>query len=356
MEHRCLSVAVLAVRVACAAVFLAAPPDSGGQIGALLTPLALTAVLLWARVRASAASVTAPLRILLAGYLLYAGALLVWYLAPVGLGYQLPFPSPLDALFFASYAVFAVFLLAVLRRQVRHDAVASRVALADALILTTSASAVLWVSVIEPHLTNGTPALPTTVAVLYPAFVLLLFALAARLTASTGFVRSAPGLLLLLWIGAALVGDTLYGFQSASGRFAYSSPVTAAWIVSYAALGALAVHPGLVALLCPGSGEPSGRVSARADQAPSRARPGVLLVAALVPLTLAAWRPHCLLPLLAASAVTFGLVTYRASLIAGDLGEQRRLAHRLEQAVTEVSAQRDELARLAAAVRSPTTR
>jgi diguanylate cyclase (GGDEF)-like protein/PAS domain S-box-containing protein len=352
MQHRALSVAVLAVGAACAAVFLAAPPDSGGQMAALLTPLALTAVLLGARVRASDASVGAPLRILLAGYLLYAGALLVWYLAPVGFGYRLPFPSPLDAVFFTSYVVFAVFLLAVLRRQVRHDAVASRVALADALILTTSASAVLWVTVIEPHLTNGTPALPTAVAVLYPAFVLLLFALAARLAASGGFVRSAPGLLLLLWIGAALVADTIYGFQSAGGRFAYISPVTVAWIVSYAALGALAVHPGFVALLCPGSDEPSRGASARAGRAPSGARPAVLLVAALVPLALAAWRPDCLLPLLAVSAVTFALVTYRASIIAGDLGEQRRLAHRLEQAVIEVSAQRDELARLAAAVSS----
>jgi hypothetical protein len=113
-------------------------------------PFGLAGGLLFLRLRRCPAAVRAPLRVLLAGYVAYLAASLVWYVGTVRFGLQLPFPSAVDALFFLSYAVFAAFLVMLLRRRARGDAVESRVALIDCLILTVSLCAVLWVAVVEP--------------------------------------------------------------------------------------------------------------------------------------------------------------------------------------------------------------
>jgi len=351
LRHR-MSFAVLLTGMACVVVFLAAPVDSVLQIAAWFVPFALATGLLGARLKGSPPAIRGPLGMLFAGCLLYAAASLVWYVGPVRFGWQLPFPSPLDAAFFLAHAAYAAFFVMVLRRGASADAVGSRIALTDSLIVTTSASAVLWVAVISPNLTNGTAWLPTAVAVLYPAFILVLFALTARLAVLGRLTGTGPGLLLLVWVGGELAGDVVHGIQSANGTFSYDLVLTA-YMAAYTALAALAVHPGFTGMLSPGA---APAVSDSAELAgrrmPGAVRPAFLLLASLVPLVLAGWQQEHVVALLATTAVTFGLATYRTSLVAGDLGEQRRLAARLEQAVTEVGAQRDGLARLAAVVHS----
>ncbi len=349
-----LSYGVLGAGAVSVLIFLTSPVDSVWQVVSFFVPFLLASALLAARVRVSPSALRGPLWVLLIGQVTYLATSLVWYLSPVVFEYELPFPSPLDAIYFAIYAAYALFLTFIVRRRAHDRAVESRIALTDSLILTTSVSAVLWVAVIQPNLASGTSILPTVVAVLYPGFTLLLFALAARLAISGGFARTAPGALLLTWIAAEVLGDISYGFQSANGTFAYGAPLTTTWMVSYTALGALAAHPGLVEILHKGAG-PTGAEN-RGDETGSGVgrtiRLGVLLMAALVPLGLAAFDPEHVVALFMASAVTFALVTYRVSLLAGDLGEQRRLAAQLDRAVHRLGDQRDELARYAAIVDS----
>ena len=348
MKHRRSPHVVLLVGALSVVAFLTSAPESAPQIAAWLVPSLLAATLLTWRV-VTEPVLRRPLGVLLAGYLLYVVALLIWYLGPVVLDRQVPFPSLLDGLFFVAYGTYAVFLVMLLRRAAPDQPVARRIALCDSLILTVSLSAVLWVSVLEPNLHAGLPLLTTAATLLYPALVLLLFALTARLALSTGRLRSVPSLLLLLHMGGGLA-DMFYAFQSANGTFSYGSPLMVAYMVAYTALAALAVHPGLRGMVLEreaGAREAGDPASGRA-----RLRLVLLLLAALVPLGLATVSPGSLVPLVATAAGTFALVTYRAYLVAGDLGEQRRLSARLGEAVEELASQRDRLVQLATAVES----
>lgn len=218
--------------------------------------------------------------------------------------------SPLDAVFFAAYAFYAGFLLVALRRRTADRGVGSRLAVADAAILTLAMSSVLWVGVVEPNLTNGTPALATAVAVLYPGLQLLLFALAARLLLSLGARSRGAAALLCLWITGELAADVLYGVQSLNGTLRYDGPLVPVWMLAYTALAALAAHPGLMTLLRPTALPASAAPAARPQVSRlvrRRLRVGVLLGAALVPLGLAAFTHGQGLPLMAVAAVTFAL-------------------------------------------------
>jgi diguanylate cyclase (GGDEF)-like protein/PAS domain S-box-containing protein len=349
-----LSYGVAGVGAASVGAFLGAPADSPWPVISWFVPLAVATGVLAVRLKGAPPSSRGALGLLLAGASVYLAASLVWYPAPVLFGHQLPFPSPLDAVYFGVYGIYAVFLVVLLRRYLGERVAENRIALIDSLILTTSLSAVLWVGIIEPNLTNGTSTLDTSVAVLYPGFNLLLFALAGRLAVSAGFSCSVPGVMLLVFVAAELVGDIFYGFQSANGSFEYEGPLMVTWMVSYTALGALAAHPGLVTLLAPGAGGGLARSGGDRAGGPvgAKIRLGLLLVAALVPLGVAAGEPERATIFLAASAVTFALVTYRASLLAGDLREQRRLAVDLDEALGRVRAQREDLARYATIVNS----
>jgi diguanylate cyclase (GGDEF)-like protein/PAS domain S-box-containing protein len=345
---------VFAVGAAAITGFLLAPHGSALRVLSWSVPFVLAAVLLTVRVRSAPAGARRPLQLLLAGQLLYLGGSLVWYVAPVWFGYVLPFPSPLDLVFFVAYGLYAGFLLLALSRRARGSSFGGRLALADAGILTTAMSAVLFVTAVEPHLVSGATPLATAVAVAYPGFQLVLFALAAHLAVAAGRAEGGVAALLFLWIAGELVGDVFYGFQSANGTFDYGGVLLATWMLSYTALAALATHPGLTSFLstAPASSGDRGVPSRAGKRRPGRRlRSALLLLAALVPLGLAGVRDGLLdLPMLTAAAVTFTLALYRASLLAGDLAEQRRLGELLEDALGRLRASHHELARLAAAV------
>jgi diguanylate cyclase (GGDEF)-like protein/PAS domain S-box-containing protein len=353
MSDRRLPYAVFAAGLAATAVFLLSPSASPVQLAAWAVPFVLSVALLAARVVVSPSEVRRPLQLLLGGTVLYVGASVVWYVGPVAFGTVLPFPSPLDALFFASYACYAGFLLLALRRRARDGALESRLALVDTSIFSLAAAAPLWVAVVHPNLSNGTPALPSLVAVGYPAAVLFLFALATRLTFSCAPGQRRVASLLFGWIGAQLVADVLYGTQSANGTFSYDGPLVAVWLLACTALATLAAHPGVAAFLQPRGKDPAAGVRARSSAQQHvlrRLRTVLLLVAVLVPLGLAVLRQGLDSDLLTVAAVIFALALYRGSLLTGDLLEQRRLGLELEAAMSQLQAQHDELAQLAAAV------
>jgi hypothetical protein len=225
---------MVALTLVAIAVFLAAPTGSVLFVAAWLAPLFSAAGVLVARIITGPASVRSLIAILLAGVLTYLVASFPWLVGPVLFGNQLPFPSPVDLVYFASYAIYAVFLALLLRRTLGVRAVENRIALVDALILTTSMSAPLWGAVIEPQVGATTSLLAMSAALVYPCLNLLLFGLAARLCITAGSIRSAAGVLLLAWIGAEVAGDVFYGFQSANGTFDFESPLMVTWMLAYA--------------------------------------------------------------------------------------------------------------------------
>ena len=325
-------------------VFLAAPRDSIVQVASFFVPLLLSVGVLVLRVRSGSTSVKDPLLLLLAANVGYLVATLIWYLGPVTFDHPWPFPSFVDVMYFAVYATYAAFLLGVLRRRSKDRTAESRLALIDASILTVSMSALLWDAVIEPNLVNGTSVLSTSTAVMYPGFNLILFALAARLAVGSAVGRSAAGLLLLLWIGGEIAGNIFYGFQSANGSFAYGTPLSVTWMVSYSALAMLASHPDTVRLL-EGSETPdrAGSEAATPLGMGRNARLAALLVAAVSTVVLAGTHGTTDLFLVGCSVVAVALVVYRTSLIAGDLHHERRLTAELHDMITQLGAHRDQL-------------
>ena len=255
---------------------------------------------------------------LMLGTGLYALATMSWALLPALTGRELAFPSPVDGVYFASYTVSAAFLVNLLRNRYRHAEEAGRdatVALLEAGIFAIAMLAVLWPGLIGPNLADPAISGPArAVAVGYPLLTAVLFGLVARLAISA---RSwTPELWLLLWAGGELAGDVFYGLLSASGAFFYGHPISAFWLLSYVALGVLALHPRLLRL-------------AESDR-PSMLQGSQLwlpLGAVLLPLAISMFMDSLLLELAAITGVL--LLIARLKLMSGDLAEQRRLAAEL---------------------------
>lgn len=334
---------VLAVGAGCLALFLSAPADSLLQVCAWFVPLVLAVGLLALRVGDRRSARHGPMLVLLGAQVLYLVTSVFWYVGPVVFAQSLPFPSFVDAMYFTSYGGYAVFLLMLLRGRVRDRGVESRIALTDALILTVSMSMLLWVTVISPDMTSGGVSWSTAVAVLYPLLTLLLFGLAARLVMEGELGRSVPGVLLLVWIGAEIVGDSLYGLQSANGTFAYSSPLSVAWIVSGTALAARAAHPAASSVLVPGQTRAVRAGGHLSSAALRNVRLAMMSAAAVFPIVVLWVDRGDSLIVLGGAVLTVVLVIFRASLLAGDLQKERRLGIDLEDAAAVARGQRDQL-------------
>ena len=342
------SLLCLLVGAASVLVYLGTPQHSAVQLGVWFVPFLMGVGVTVARCRGASGPVLRSLLLLLAAQVAYLLLLAAWYLGPVVLGWELPFPSLLDLGFLLTYAVFAAFLVSVLRTGAVGSDVEARAAVIDALILTTALSALLWVGVVVPNLQSGASDLATAVALLYPAFNLVLCGLGAPLVldrlASTGFA----GLLLLTWLAMQIAGDVVYGIQSAAGTFAYGTPLFVTWMIAYTCLAAMVAHPALPALL-------DGQVGQQAAPHPHRwhlsrsvarkVRLVVLYVAATVPLLVQGLSERRSVVLLLMAAVGFGLVIWRLALVAGDLREQRRLAAELEVKGEELLEANEELRR-----------
>lgn len=341
--------AVITAGAVAVVAFLLLPAGSPGQVVAFCSPFVVAAALLARRLVGSTARSRSMLAPLWAGQLIYAVGMVVWFAVPVGGGHELPYPSAVDAAFLVSFALFAVFMLVLLRRDAADRQAESRLAFTDSLIVTASAMAVVWVLVIEPVVAARHGVAELAVTVMYPAANLVLLALATRLAVFGRFRRTQPGILLLTWITAELLGDVLYGAQVAGGTFEHTGPLTVSWMVAYTALGALAAHPRLPVLLerPPGDARPTA-----ASPAGRWVRHALLLAATLVPLGLIALYPEHSTLLVAIAILTSVLVSARFLLLTGDLGEQRRLAVELEAALEELRHRNADLARYAAIVAS----
>lgn len=350
-RHRPLH-AVLLIGSGAIALFLAAPAGSAWEVGAWFVPSVVATGVLVALLRRAPRGSRRPLGLLLAGQAGLLATSLVWYLAPVALGRRLPFPSPVDAAFLTVYGVFAAFLgMLVCRHGCTAHIRATRITLIDSLLFTVSASAALWVVALRPQLALSTSALASAVVLGYVTTTLLLFALVTRLLMTPG-APTVPVLLLFVWVATKVGCAVFYGSASAHGAFRHEGSMMVGWMVSSLALGAFAAHWRTPALFPDGpGGEPSepGRARTTDLLAPvwGRLRLVGLFAAAVIPLLLDSMDPYDSDVLLVVAAASFALVLYRLSLVAGDLGEQRRLAEELQAAVSRLGSQQHDLARYA---------
>ncbi|HEX2040332.1 MAG TPA: EAL domain-containing protein [Acidimicrobiales bacterium] len=312
---------------------------SGGtwQAAVFVALLAASVALVGTRLRDRALPPVAG--ILFTGQLVYLAATAAWYVLPLALRPQ-PFPSFVDGLFFGAYAIFGVFLFALVRTKRDRD----HGHLFDVLVITISLFALAWRYVIQPALdTPGASTAARVTGVAYPLVQMALLALAVRLDLLAAF-RNPAEVALAVWIAGELAADAGYGLTSAQGSFTFGHPLSLGWMVSYIAIGAFALHPDAPAVLRP----------RRDDRAPSVTRRlTVLGIASLAPLVVLVASPEHsrdeLLVIGLASAISFVLVLYRVSRLTVDVMEQRRLTGRLEDMAHELRRQafRDPLTGLA---------
>jgi diguanylate cyclase (GGDEF)-like protein len=325
-HNRRASDALLLGGVAVAVTYFALPRGGLGQALVFLGWLSVAAGLLVARVHRDRQTLPRVWWILSAGLGVYVTATFMWYLPSAAFGVTLGFPSPVDGLYFVSYALFGGFLLAVIGRRRSGDDDEQHLAVVDAAIFTSALLALLWEGVIEPNVSaSGVTVEAKAVAVAYPAFAALLFGLGVRLVLS-GIRAGAVDLLLVGWIGGELLSDIFYGYTSANATFSHGHPMELGWLGAYTAVAALAVHPGFAEVSLPAS---------RPRRTAGRGRLGLLLAAALLPIFLAIMHVADVF-LLVNAAVGFVLVIVRLSLVSGDLDEQRRLADELSRLSDEL--------------------
>jgi diguanylate cyclase (GGDEF)-like protein len=153
-----------------------------------------------------------------------------------------PFPSSADAFFQLRYPLVALALAGFVRRRTPgwHSPT-----MIDAAVVGTAAALVLWVYVIGPiALAPGEPLFPKLVSIGMPVGDLLVLALCLRLGLGAG-ARSTAFLLLLGSLGAMLLGDVVYGYQTAADTYVQYTALDATWLATYTLLGAAVLHPSM---------------------------------------------------------------------------------------------------------------
>ncbi|MEV6212267.1 bifunctional diguanylate cyclase/phosphodiesterase [Kitasatospora sp. NPDC051914] len=177
--------------------------------------------------------------VLAAGTVPYAAADAVWGAYQVR-GEEVPFPGPVDSLYLVAYLLFAAGLLMLTARPAGR---AGWAGLLDAGIVTLGFATLSWVFILGPYTRSRLPPLSLAVTVAYPVTDLVLLCLAARLVLTAG-PRGPSFLLLVGWLVTTLGADALYyGTVATTGSAIGESVSEVGWMVSYACLGAAALHP-----------------------------------------------------------------------------------------------------------------
>ncbi len=158
------------------------------------------------------------------------------------LGSTTAFPSPADALYLATYPALAAGLLALIRsRNLARD----RASLIDALIVAIAVGTPLWVYLMAPYAQDDSlPLLTRLTSMAYPTMDLLLAATATRLAVGPG-ARGAAFALLFGGLVALFATDVVYGWLMLHGGYEPGGGLDGGWLMSYAMLGAAALHPSM---------------------------------------------------------------------------------------------------------------
>jgi two-component system, cell cycle response regulator len=161
---------------------------------------------------------------------------IVYFLISRG-GRAVAYPGPPDVCYLLGYLGLAGGLVWLVRRRTPGWDLPS---LIDAAVVAVGAGLVGWVYLIEP-LSAGSGGTAQAVTVAYPVMDLALLAFGVRLMLGSG-ARPASFWLLSAWLGAVLVGDTIYSLEALRGT--YDGTFTdGLWICGVLSLGAAALHP-----------------------------------------------------------------------------------------------------------------
>lgn len=158
-----------------------------------------------------------------------------------------PFPSPADACYLATYPLFTVGLLGLVRHRVTERNLPG---LLDALILTTGLALPVWVFLVQPlaHVADLTWVQRAT-SIAYPLGDVLVLALLVRLL-TLGPHRSRNRAVQFLVLGTLtlLCFDIAYGILQLNGTWQAGSALDSGWIIFYTAWGLAALHPSMTEL------------------------------------------------------------------------------------------------------------
>jgi two-component system cell cycle response regulator len=179
--------------------------------------------------------------LLAAGQFVFAAAEACSYVAEyLGDGFQEP--APADVLYVAAYPLLGAGLLRFLRRRAPGRNVPSGL---DAAIIAVASSLLYWVFLVQPLAADVTLGLATKIVQgAYPIMDLAVLVIAARMLLGGG-ARTASFGLLTASIVALLAADTSYAVLDLLGFDQFDSPLDAVWMISYALLGAAALHPSM---------------------------------------------------------------------------------------------------------------
>jgi diguanylate cyclase (GGDEF)-like protein/PAS domain S-box-containing protein len=166
------------------------------------------------------------------------------------LGQPQPFPSLADLIYLGLFFPLAAAGMIGLART--SAAGRDRASLLDALALTVGLGLLSWLFLIDPYVrADDLTWVQKAISIAYPLFDVLVLAILTRLVIS---MRLTPAVLLMATGGVGLlVADVLYGFSrlGIGAAWLMGGPIDLGWIVFYAAWGAAALHPSMVALTDP---------------------------------------------------------------------------------------------------------
>ena len=174
-------------------------------------------------------------------------ALTAWAVVAAVTRRPAPYPTGIDIVYLASYLLFAAGLALFVRRRAGRSPWEG---VLDAGLVTLGLGTLVWVMVAAPNLSaSGVPPLVLVTALAYPAMDLLLLAMLAWLVFTAG-LRTRSLLLLAAAVVVLLASDVLNSALAAHGGNANGNNLTLlGWDVSYALLGAAALHPSMAATI-----------------------------------------------------------------------------------------------------------
>ncbi|MFE1549970.1 aminotransferase class I/II-fold pyridoxal phosphate-dependent enzyme [Streptomyces sp. NPDC058718] len=174
-------------------------------------------------------------------------------------GQTRPFPSVADALYLATYPLFAIGLFGFIRYRAAGRDLA---VVLDALILTSGLALLSWVNLITPLARSEEMTwTEKAISIAYPLGDVLMLAMLARLLVPGG-LRSRSVQLLTLGTCGILASDVIYGTLQLKGTWQVGTPFDLGWVVFFTAWGLAALHPSMTGLT-ERAPEPAPRIAER---------------------------------------------------------------------------------------------
>jgi PAS domain S-box-containing protein len=150
------------------------------------------------------------------------------------------FPSPADAVYLASYAMFLVGILLLMGRSFAWSDIAGHL---DTLLVLAALGLAAWMLTLDERFQLRF-ALGPIVALAYPVGDLLLLGLLIRIWLAPGR-RPASYWLMLAAVLPLFVSDATYVLPALGDSYALGSWLDAGWLGCYVLLGAAALHPSM---------------------------------------------------------------------------------------------------------------